>query len=235
MEEKSKVVFVSGHLDLTKEEFFEHYVPRLHAAVEEGCAFVVGDAQGCDYMTQRWLWWEMAAGSRSRGDRCTVYHMSDRPRHSFNSGFGSHDPNVVASGRGFPLRGGYGTDEARDAAMTRASGIDIAWVRPGRSKRNSGTAKNLRRRAAQQADDRAVEIATWPCVVVEVDEIYPHYQARVVDPGAVEGERSSSIQRPLLRIPQELLDRMAAATAGYQKCQAEFARLLYEQGYDGVS
>jgi hypothetical protein len=45
---------------------------------------------------------------------------------------------------GFPTIGGFGSDDARDAAMTAASDADIAWVRPGRT--SSGTAANLARR-----------------------------------------------------------------------------------------
>ena len=136
-------VFVSGHLDLTKEEFAEHYVPRLQLALARGCDFVVGDAHGCDFMVQRWL--------REHGATCTVFHMFDRPRHSFGSGYGSHDPNLPKESwsgprGGFPLRGGFQSDDQRDSAMTACSQEDIAWVRPGRE--GSGTARNVRRREA---------------------------------------------------------------------------------------
>lgn len=113
-------VFVSGHLDLSEAEFQEHYAPRLEAAAAEGCDFVVGDARGADHRFQR-----LAA---AEGWRVTVYHMFEAPR--FNEGF--------------PTRGGFDSDGARDEAMTQASDRDVAWVRPGREK--SGTAKNLRRR-----------------------------------------------------------------------------------------
>lgn len=139
--------FISGHLDLTAEEFKERYVPALLRALDLGCSFVVGDAHGCDFMAQRWLWLHCPV-DRKRGDLCRVFHMLERPRHSFNSGFGSRDPNVAPSGRGFPLVGGFPDDESRDAAMTAASWFDIAWVRPGRE--SSGTARNLQRRSAAQ-------------------------------------------------------------------------------------
>ena len=38
------VAFVSGHLDLTDEEFARHYVPLIADAVARGWRFVVGDA-----------------------------------------------------------------------------------------------------------------------------------------------------------------------------------------------
>lgn len=114
-----KTYFISGHLDLTEAEFAEHYVPRLAACVEEGAAFVVGDARGCDRMTQLFL----------RGAHVRVFHMFEEPRNN---------------ACGFPTTGGFGNDKDRDAAMTLASDADIAWVRPGRER--SGTAANLARR-----------------------------------------------------------------------------------------
>jgi hypothetical protein len=117
--------FISGHLDLTPEEFAEHYTPALaEAARDPKAAFVVGDARGADRMAQDWL---VACGI-ARG-QVTVYHMLTAPRH--NTG-------------GFPTVGGFTGDEQRDAAASAASDADIAWVRPGR--RKSGTARNLARR-----------------------------------------------------------------------------------------
>lgn len=118
--------FISGHLDLTPEEFRTHYVPLLERAVLDYPGlkgFVVGDARGADTMAQEWLsdhaaWFDVV-----------VYHMFESPR------------NCV---RDFYRVGGFTTDEERDAAMTAATIEDIAWVRPGREK--SGTAKNLKRR-----------------------------------------------------------------------------------------
>ena len=114
--------FVSGHLDLTLEEFRTHYVPRIAAALAEDSAFVVGDARGCDLMAQIFL-------RDTRALRVQVFHMLDRPRNNVG---------------GFPTVGGFATDGDRDAAMTGASDADIAWVRPGRT--SSGTAANLARR-----------------------------------------------------------------------------------------
>jgi hypothetical protein len=114
--------FVSGHLDLTQQEFDDHYAPRLLKALDAECSFVVGDARGCDRMTQEWLWVYNAF--------VTVYHMLEAPRN-----------NV-----GFPTVGGFMSDAERDAAMTADSTRDVAWVREGRE--TSGTAKNLARRKA---------------------------------------------------------------------------------------
>jgi hypothetical protein len=118
----NRTVFVSGHLDLTEAEFNEHYRPRLSNFHQEQCSFVVGDAAGCDVMTQLCL--------RDLGASVTVFHMFTSPR------------NNPAN---HSTRGGFSSDEERDSAMTQASTEDLAWVRPGRER--SGTARNLKRRA----------------------------------------------------------------------------------------
>ncbi len=119
--------FISGHLDLTTGEFREHYAPRIAAAITEDAAFVVGDARGCDLMSQLYL-------RDQRALRVQVFHMLEWPRNNIG---------------GFPTVGGFQTDEERDEAMTARSDVDIAWIRPGR--RTSGTAANLARRRSQTA------------------------------------------------------------------------------------
>ena len=118
--------FISGHLDLSMDEFREHYAPRLDAAVAEDAAFVVGDAKGCDFMAQLYLW-------DARALRVQVFHMRAAPRNNVG---------------GFPMVGGFTTDADRDSAMSAASDEDIGWVRPGRER--SGTAANLARRLTKR-------------------------------------------------------------------------------------
>jgi hypothetical protein len=112
--------FISGHLDLTPEEFAEHYVVKLMAAQAMGASFIVGDARGADTLAQAWL--------KERTTNVRVYHMFETPRNNL----------------GFSTSGGFKSDKERDEAMTAGSSHDIAWVRPGRE--TSGTAKNLARR-----------------------------------------------------------------------------------------
>lgn len=114
------IYFISGHLDLTKEEFYIHYSQLLREAACSGAKFIVGDASGADNMAQEFLA-ELFAD-------VTVYHMFDRPRHN----------------HGFETIGGFKSDKERDEAMTNNSDADIAWVRMGREK--SGTARNIKRR-----------------------------------------------------------------------------------------
>ena len=119
-----KAYHVSGHLDLTGEEFANHYIPKLKAAMAENAIFLVGDARGTDSMVQAFL-------KNNSYPHVLVYHMYETPRN-----------NV-----GHKTIGGFTSDEERDAAMTNDSQEDIAWVRPGREK--SGTAKNIARRASR--------------------------------------------------------------------------------------
>lgn len=115
------VAFISGHGDLTNEEFIEHYLFKLIKAVKENHSFVVGDFRGADTICQSFL--------SAITNKVTVYHMFDKPRNTHEN---------------FSTVGGFQTDEARDCAMTLASDYDIAWVRPGRDR--SGTTKNIDRR-----------------------------------------------------------------------------------------
>ncbi len=118
------VNYISGHLDLTPTEFEAHYQPAIDAALARGETFVVGDARGTDAMAQAYL--------SSKSATVVVYHMFASPRNN----------------AGFPVIGGFESDEARDTQMTADSDQDIAWVRPGREK--SGTQKNLDRRRLQR-------------------------------------------------------------------------------------
>ena len=118
-----KTAFVSGHLDLTPEEFQQYYVPKLQIAIAQKHRFVVGDAKGADTLAQGFF------AYFANGSDVNVYHMFDSPRNNVGN---------------FITVGGFKSDDERDAAMTAASNYDIAWVRSGREK--SGTAKNLTRR-----------------------------------------------------------------------------------------
>lgn len=118
----SNIYFISGHRDLTIEEFNFYYKPKILNALEEiNVLFVIGDCIGADQMAQEFLY------SISQ-DNVIVFHMFDAPRINY----------------GFKTSGHYKSDIDRDTAMTLKSTYDIAWIRKGRSK--SGTAQNLKRR-----------------------------------------------------------------------------------------
>lgn len=151
-----KTWYISGHLDLTESEFLDNYADPIREAYERGEGFVVGDAPGCDEMAQRFL-------GTLLGARYRIFHMFQAPRRN-------------ATGTQ-SLVGGFQSDEERDAAMTRESDADIAWVRPGKSKRNSGTAKNLRRRLERQKQLILEGRRSWPRFVVS---------ERICDDGTVD-------------------------------------------------
>lgn len=121
----SKIYFVSGHLDLTEEEFKEHYVPQLNAALSKGDSFILCDAKGADAKAHDYL--------TGKTKQVTVFHMLKEPRYQ-----------TV-----FPTKGGFTSDKERDCHATQHSTHDIAWVRKGREK--SGTAKNIKRRKQKAA------------------------------------------------------------------------------------
>ncbi len=119
--------FISGHREITQEEFDRLYkVEILKVLLEDPLSkFVVGDYHGVDEMAQKFL-----AETINDPTRVTVYHMFSSPR--------------VYIDERFNKEGGFLGDEERDAAMTKNSDRDIAFVRPG--KRKSGTAQNIIRR-----------------------------------------------------------------------------------------
>jgi hypothetical protein len=138
-----KRYFISGHLDLSEEDFNEHYRQQIiNAANDPESTFVMGSAPGADSMGQKLL---VELFQPNGLDRITVYHKGEQPE--------------TPAHPGVRLQGGFASHDAKDSAMTHASDIDIAYVRseeeskalygekyrPGRI---SGTQKNLERRKA---------------------------------------------------------------------------------------
>lgn len=120
--------FISGHRDITEEEFEANYQEKLNYVVSEheNCKFVVGDYYGVDIMAQNYLIDVLQVDP----SRITVYHMLEQPRNI--------NPKITN------LKGGFTSDDERDSAMTNASFEDIAFVRD--NKKISGTAENILRR-----------------------------------------------------------------------------------------
>lgn len=120
--------FISGHRDLTEVEFEFNYEPMINKALydNQDAKFIVGDYYGADIMAQNYLLDIVGL----EPERITVYHMLESPRNV--------NPKVIKT------KGGFESDDERDAAMTMASSFDIAFVRD--IKKNSGTAQNILRR-----------------------------------------------------------------------------------------
>ena len=120
--------FISGHRNITEEEFDFNYKTAIEFALYENpnAKFVVGDYYGVDIMAQNYLIDVLGINP----DRITVYHMFDSPRNK--------NPKITKT------KGGFTSDEERDAAMTNASSKDIAYVRD--NSKISGTGSNILRR-----------------------------------------------------------------------------------------
>lgn len=120
--------FISGHRNITEDEFEANYIPAIDFALYEdpNAKFVVGDYYGVDIMAQNYLLNTLEVSP----DKVTVYHMYDTPRNK--------NEKVTR------LKGGFTSDEERDAAMTNASSKDIAYVRD--HTKISGTGSNILRR-----------------------------------------------------------------------------------------
>ena len=131
---RNQTIFISGHIDITPEQWEIHYKGPIDDAISLDCKFVLGDARGTDRMSISYLW-------EKKVKNVTIFHMYENARHN----------------PGYNTNGGYTSDELRDKAMTEASDVDIAWVRPEeetkklygkkyRKGRISGTQKNINRR-----------------------------------------------------------------------------------------
>ena len=98
--------FISGHLDLSKKEFDEHYKIKIQSAMSNGDSFIIGDARGADSLAQQVL-------TEHLYDKVTVYHMLEKPRNNFGN---------------FKTKGGFKCDDDRDEQMTKDSTNDIFWI-----------------------------------------------------------------------------------------------------------
>lgn len=133
----NKVAFISGHRDITNEEFQKNYVSAIVTHALSSGWFVVGDCDGCDKMVAEFI--AGLAQSLPNAIHLTIYHMFDTPRFEIEpKDFRNPESSI-------DYRGYFETDIERDSAMTEDSDFDIAFIRD-RSKWKSGTAQNLLRR-----------------------------------------------------------------------------------------
>jgi len=213
-----KTVMVTGHLDLTPEEFTEHYVPKLVQAAECGYSFVVGDGPGCDDMTQRWF---HATGIHP--SRVVVYHMLVKPRCYVGE---------------FSTSGGYLTDAERDEAMARASDATVGWVRQGRRERNGNVAKNLERRETVNRERARAVRSGLPRYYVSESEQFPVYGIEDPvprpPPEAAAGSSASLLYKHSVPLPPSLVERYREASRAYWDIQHEIAEWMRKQEQDPV-
>lgn len=127
------IYFISGHRDLSYEDFEWHYKPVIDNIIanDEEAEFVIGDCDGVDKFAMDYIFQNYAVA-------LVIYHMFSTPR-NVPKGL-SKNPGL----EGVYFQGGFTSDEARDSAMTKVSDFDIAFVKDNRW--NSGTAQNIKRR-----------------------------------------------------------------------------------------
>lgn len=129
------IYFISGHRDLTEDEFLDHYIPMIcrvvvnHKIHQTTCSFVVGDYEGADTMAQTFLG-ELIELDLIRKSTVTIFHMGKVPMNN------PKHLNTIDE---------FSSDVERDTAMTNISQEDILWVREG--KEDSGTDQNKKRRS----------------------------------------------------------------------------------------
>lgn len=126
------IYFISGHRDLTQEEFDTYYVELIDEIMRNDAfaEFVVGDWEGCDTMAINFLLEQIDYHP------ITIYHVEEEPRIKYGNESVLNVENVYS----VKLKN---YDEC-DAKMTKDSVFDVAWIRPGRE--DSHTAKNIKRR-----------------------------------------------------------------------------------------
>ena len=118
------IVMISGHTDITQEQFQKYYQPLIDEYVDKGAKFIVGGAYGTDSMAQHYL--------ATKNVDVTVYDKGDQNN--------VHDPEKFNHLNGFP------SYPKRDAAMTENSTVDIAFLRNDRMAKGSGSCANIVRR-----------------------------------------------------------------------------------------
>jgi hypothetical protein len=136
---ETNIAFISGHIDLTQEEFDQYYKNKIDEAITKKHSFVIGDARGADALAQEYLI------NLIPKEKVKIYHMFDKP---------------LVNKDNYKTVGGFKNHNKKDTAMTLGSDYDIAYVRSAEltkkilekkgilynPKRKSGTQRNLDRR-----------------------------------------------------------------------------------------
>lgn len=127
------IYFISGHRDLSYEDFKLYYKPAIDNVIgnDEEPVFIVGDCDGVDKFAMDYIF-------RNYITPLIIYHMFDTPR-NIPEGLSENSDS-----EGVFFYGGFTSDEERDSAMTKTSDCDIAFIKDCRW--DSGTAQNIKRR-----------------------------------------------------------------------------------------
>lgn len=128
-----KTYYISGHSDLTSEEFVTFYADLIKQAIDSDSYFVVGDLTPCDEMAQYLL---AAVLKPEQHFRVKVFCEGDNPKILLS-------PN-------FMIVGGFRNPIEASVAMTFCSDEDIIVLKPNRP--DSLVAKTILRRYTPQFD-----------------------------------------------------------------------------------
>jgi hypothetical protein len=153
------IAMMSGQLDLSCIEFSDHYVPLLKNASKAGHLFIVGSSSGADTMCVKYLQKHCGVDARRITIVATVKYISksrneahEHRKHStqLKKQYGENI-NIIH----------FNSHRDSDEYMTAHSHYDIAWVRSREAsivlygdkfrERESGTAKNIKRRSQNQS------------------------------------------------------------------------------------
>lgn len=135
-------VFISGHRNLTENEFNKYYINKISEYIKwctvdelftqpKVVTFYVGDCNGCDSMAIRHLL--PCLNKRVKLVICSLKDTFDGQIDYTHI----HNENVT-------LLKEFNTHEERDMYMTNNTMFDILWIRP--NEWTSGTAQNFVRR-----------------------------------------------------------------------------------------
>lgn len=139
MEKVTINVFVSGHLDLTQEEFEKYYKQEIdnrlknESFVKFHLNFYIGDCKGGDLIAFKYIFDNYINDNYL--DNIYVCVM-DNNEFSSNYNYPKHHKVKIITG--------FKTHEERDCYMTKNTDYDILWIR--HNYWNSGTAQNFVRR-----------------------------------------------------------------------------------------
>lgn len=138
-------VFISGHRDITNEEFDKYYIKQIQGYVnwlktdhsnffnDKSLIFYVGDCDGCDCIAINYIINEiLPLDNNIKLVICTCdFNFDGKQTYNFNNS------NIS-------IIGGFKSHEERDSYMTKSTDADLLWIRQG--KWDSGTAQNYVKR-----------------------------------------------------------------------------------------
>lgn len=138
-------IFISGHRDLSKDEFNSIYVCLINQYIDwlnidqsnlftsKKLTFYVGDCDGCDSMAIEYIVNNVLPNNPDTYLTICTCDFDFEGKQSYN--FDNPNINII---------NGFKSHEERDTYMTRETQVDLLYIRPG--KWDSGTAQNFVKR-----------------------------------------------------------------------------------------